>query len=111
MGLLKAKRRLTGSRGCVLKGPARNAADPKRPHEFEAGQPSQILGVPFSQLWVLRLLPDNRVLHDGIAEVIDHRRDCEYASQPFVQAFLRYRLLGLGARFIRARQYSHRCGG
>jgi hypothetical protein len=49
-------------------GPARNVADPQRSHELEAGQPSKVLGVPLPQLWVLRLLADNGVLHDSVAE-------------------------------------------
>jgi hypothetical protein len=46
---------------------------------YEAGQPFQILGVPFPQLRVLGLLADDWVLHDGVAEVIQHCRDGEYA--------------------------------
>ena len=43
MGLFKAERRLAGL-GCrELEGATRNAADPQRPHELEAGQPSEVL--------------------------------------------------------------------
>ena len=87
MGLLKSERRRAGLGGRILEGSTRNVANPKRSHELEAGQPSQILGVPFRQPRVLGLLPDDGVLHDGIAEVIDHRRDGEDTSQPLVQAF------------------------
>src|SRR4029078_12872400 len=37
----------------------------------------------------LDFCPTMGVLHDGIAEGIDHRRDGEDASQPLVQAFFR----------------------
>jgi hypothetical protein len=43
--------------------------------------------VPFPQLRVLGLLTDNRVFHDGVAEVIHYRRDGEDAAQPLVQTF------------------------
>ena len=39
----------------------RNVTDPQRPHELEAGQPSQVLGVPFPQLGVLGLLADDGI--------------------------------------------------
>ena len=106
MGLLKAKRSIAGLRGRELEGSTRNLADPQRPHELEAGQPSQVLGVPFPQLRVLGLLADDGVLHDGVAEVIHHRCDGEDAAQPLVQTFLRRGLLGLRVRVIRPRQYS-----
>jgi hypothetical protein len=64
--------------------------------------------VPCSQLRVLGLLADDGVLHDGVAEVIHHRRDGEDAAQPLVQTFLRHGLLGLRVRVIRPRRYSHR---
>jgi len=37
MGFLKTELRLTRLGGCGLKGSSRNVADPKRPHELEAG--------------------------------------------------------------------------
>ncbi|MBZ0149627.1 MAG: hypothetical protein K8F62_19090, partial [Pseudorhodoplanes sp.] len=43
----------------------------------------------FPQLRILRLLADDWVLHDSIAEVIHHRRDGEDAAQSLVQTFLR----------------------
>jgi hypothetical protein len=49
--------------------------------------------------------------HDGVAEVIHHRRDGEDAAQPLAQTFLRRGLLGLRVRVIRRRQCSHRGGG
>jgi hypothetical protein len=36
--------------------------------------------VPFQQLRVLGLLADDWVLHNGVAEVVDHRRDGEDAT-------------------------------
>lgn len=104
VGFLKAERRRTGLGGPELKGPTGNVADPQRPHELEAGQPAEVLGVPLPQLRVLGLLADDGVLHD-VAEVIHHRRDGEDAAQPFVQTFLRHGLVGL--RVIRPRQHNH----
>jgi hypothetical protein len=46
--------------------------------------------VPFPQLRVLGLLAHDRVLHDGIAEVIHYRRDGENAAQSLIQTFLRH---------------------
>ena len=77
VGLLETERRLAGFGGRILEGITRNVADPQRPHELEAGQSCQVLGVPFLQLRVLGLLPDDRIHHDGVAEVIHHRRDGE----------------------------------
>ena len=89
MGLLQANGRLAGPGGGELERPTRNVADPQRAHELETGQPFQVLGVPFPQLRVLGLLANDGVLHDGVAEVIHHRRDGEYAPQPLIQTFLR----------------------
>jgi hypothetical protein len=58
-----------------------------RPHKLEAGQSSQIFGVPFPQLRVLGLLSDNWVFHDGVAEMIHNRSDSEDTAQPLVQTF------------------------
>jgi hypothetical protein len=44
--------------------------------------------VPFPQLRVLGLLADDGIPHDGITEVIHHRRDDEDAAQPLIQTFL-----------------------
>ena len=87
VGLLKSERRRAGLGGRIREGSTRNVANPKRSHELEAGQPSQIFGVPFRQPRVLGLLPDDGVLHDGIAEVIDHRRDGEDTAQPPYRLF------------------------
>jgi hypothetical protein len=77
VGLLKTERRLARLGGRELEGPTRNAADPESPHELEAGEPFQVLGVPFPQLRVLGLLADDWILDDRVAEVIHHRSDCE----------------------------------
>jgi putative SOS response-associated peptidase YedK len=45
--------------------------------------------VPLPQLRVLGLLADDGVLHDGVAEVIHHRRDGEDAAQPRKLAAIR----------------------
>jgi hypothetical protein len=66
--------------------PAGNVADPQRAHEFEAWKSAQIVRVPFPELGVLRLLADDRVLHDRVAEVVDHCCDSERATEPLVQA-------------------------
>ena len=47
MGFLKTKRRRAGLGGRILEGPTRNVAHPQRSHELEAGQPAQVVGVPF----------------------------------------------------------------
>jgi hypothetical protein len=107
MGLLKAEWRLARLGRRELEGAARNVADPECSHEFEAGQPSQVLGMPFPQLRVLGLLADDRVLHHGVAEVIHHRCNGEDASQTFVKTFLRILRVGL----VRPRQNIRRCGG
>src|SRR5262245_16966838 len=39
--------------------------------------------MPFPQLWVLGLLTNDRVFHDGVAEVIHHRRDGKDAGTRF----------------------------
>src|SRR5215203_2786297 len=101
VGLLKAEGRCAGLGGCELEGSTRSVADPQRPHELEAGQPFQVLRMPFPQLRVLGLLADDRVLHDGVTEVIHHRRDGEDAAQTLVQSFLRRGLLGLGVCIVR----------
>ena len=94
MRLLKAKRRLAGLGGLEFEWPTRNVGDPQRSLELEAGQPFQVLGVPFPQLRVLGLLAGDGVLHDGVAEMIHHRRDGEDAAQPLVQTFSLFSAVG-----------------
>jgi hypothetical protein len=62
--------------------------------------------VPFPQLRVLGFLADDGVLHDGVAEVIDDRRDGEDAAQSLVQTFVRNALLWLRVRALRRTQCS-----
>src|SRR5215510_12276104 len=101
MGFLETEWRLAWLGGLEPEGAARNVADPQRPHEFEARQSSQVLGVPFPQLWVLRRLADNGVLHNGVAEVAHYRCNGEHATQPFIQTLLRHGLRGLRVRVAR----------
>ena len=99
--LLKPERCGAGLGGGKLVGAAGNIADLQRPHELEAGQPAQVSGVPLAQLRVRRLLADDRVLHDSVAEMIHHRSDGEDAAQPLVQAVLRHGFLLLCGCVIR----------
>src|SRR5439155_12204517 len=66
-------------------GSTGNVANPQSAHEFEAGKPPQIVGVPFPELGVFRVLADDRVLHDRVAELVNHCCDGECAAEPFVQ--------------------------
>jgi hypothetical protein len=75
-----------GSRGCKLERSARNVADPSGAHEFETRQPAQILRVPIAEGGLCRTLTNDRVLDDGIAEMVDDCCDRECATEPFVQA-------------------------
>src|SRR5215204_1418471 len=100
MGLLKAKRRLAGLGGRELEGSTRSVRDPQRPLELEAGQPFQVLGVPFPQLRVVGVLTRDGILHHGVAEVIHHGRDGEDATQPLVQTFVTSLSLFWGVVFL-----------
>ena len=84
----QADGRLTWLRGRVLEGAAGDVADPEGPHELQAGQPAELLGVPFAEGRVVGALTDDRVLHDRITEVVDDRRDGEYATESVVQGLL-----------------------
>jgi hypothetical protein len=53
---------------------------------FQARQPAQIVCVPFPEGRVLRLLTNDGVLHDCIAEPVNKCCDGEYATKSFVQA-------------------------
>ena len=88
MGFFKTERRRARHGGRELEGATRNLTDPQRPHELEAGQPSEVLSVPLPQLRVLGLLADNGVLREGVAEVIHHGSDGEDAAEPLVQTIL-----------------------
>jgi hypothetical protein len=70
-------------------GSTGNVADLQSAHEFEAWQPAQIVGVPLPEGRVLRSLADDRVLHDSVAEVVDHCCDGECATEPVVKTRFR----------------------
>jgi hypothetical protein len=90
MGFLQAERSTAWFRGCILLGSTGNLADPQGAHELEAWKSAQIIGVPFPEGGVLRCLADDRVLHDRLTEVINHRCDGECATEPFVQTRFRH---------------------
>jgi hypothetical protein len=88
-GLLPDREGFTRFRGCIVLGSTGNVADPQSAHEFEAWQPAQIVGVPFPEGRVLRSLADDRVLHDSVAEAVDHCCDGECATEPVVKTRFR----------------------
>ena len=88
MGLFQTEDGAPGLGGHVLEWPAGHVAHPQGAHELQAGKPAQILRVPLTEGGVLRLLTDDRVLHDGVAEVVDDGGDGEDATEPFVEASL-----------------------
>ena len=100
MGLLRAERRRAGLGGRELERPTRDVADPQRPHELEAGQPSQVLAMRFPQLPVLGLLADDGVLHNGVAEVVHHRRNGEDATHRSYSFFPRWFAWLATARYL-----------
>jgi hypothetical protein len=85
MSLLQAERRAPGSRRGKSEGSTGNVADPQGAHELEARQPAEIVRVPFAESRICRLLTNDRVFHDGIAEVVDDRRDRKCATESLVQ--------------------------
>ena len=85
MSFLQAERSAPGSCGCKLEGSTRNVADPQGAHEFQARQPAQVVRVPLTEGRIRGTLTDDRILDDGIAEVVDDCRDRECATEPFVQ--------------------------
>src|SRR6202020_1838313 len=66
-------------------GPTADVADPQGAHELQAGKPAQFLGAPLLELRVLGLLSGDGVTHNSVAEVVNHCRDGECATEPFVQ--------------------------
>src|SRR6188472_3041472 len=90
MCFFQAKRSTARFRGCILLRPTGNIADPQGAHELEAWKSAQIVGVPLPELWVLRLLADDRVLDDCVAEVIDHCCDGKRATEPVVKTLVRH---------------------
>ena len=59
VGLIKAERRRAGLGGRELEGPPETLQTHIVRNELEAGQPSQVLDMPFPQLRVLGLLADD----------------------------------------------------
>src|SRR6266542_2975878 len=90
MGFLQAKDCAPWSRRRKFEGSTRNVADPQGAHEFQSRQSAQIIRVPFAEGRVFRSLANDRVLHDRIAELINHGCDGKRASEPFVQTRLRH---------------------
>jgi hypothetical protein len=75
-----------------LLGSTGNVADPQGAHEFEAWKSAQIVGVPFPEGGVLRLLADDRVTHYSVAEVVDYCCEGECATEQSVQTRFRHPL-------------------
>jgi hypothetical protein len=73
-----------------------NVADPQGAHELQAWKSVQIVGVPLPQFGVLRVLADDRVLHESVAEVVDHSRDGECATETVVKSWFRHGLSPYG---------------
>ena len=90
MGLLEADGRAPRPRGGVLERSTGDVADPQGAHELQAGQPAEVVRVPLAESRVFRLLADDRVLDDRIAEMVDHRCDREDAAEPLVQTCIRH---------------------
>src|ERR1044072_1763800 len=88
MRLLKAQMSFTRLCWREFERPARDLADQEVSHELEAGQPVQVVRVPFPEGCILRVLSYDGVLHNRVAKVINYRGDGEDAAKPFVQALL-----------------------
>ena len=85
MRFLQTERSTAWLRCRIVLGSTSNVADPQAAHELEAWKSAKIVGVPFPQGGVLRCLADDRVLHDRVAEVVNHCCDGECATEPLVQ--------------------------
>jgi hypothetical protein len=90
VGKFQAQRRTTGFRRGILEGSARNIADPKCSHELEAREPFQAVRVPFSQGNIFRVLTDDGVEDELIAEVVDDRGDSERPAEPVIEVWFRH---------------------
>src|SRR5688572_8278193 len=90
MGFFQTKGGAAWLCGCILMGSPGDLADPERAHELEARESSKVVRVPFPERRVLRCLADNGVLHDRVAEVVNHGCDGEGATEPFIQTRLRH---------------------
>ena len=86
VGFFQAEHRAPGPCRREFERSARHVADPQGAHELQTRQSAEIVGVPFSEGRVCRPLTNDRVLDDRIAEVVDDRRDGEYATEPFVES-------------------------
>jgi hypothetical protein len=80
MGFLETEDGAAWPRGGELERSSRDRADPQGAHEFQAGKPAQVVGVPFAECRILGSLTNDGVLHDRIAEVVNDCRDGEYAT-------------------------------
>src|SRR5690348_8130986 len=58
---------------------------------FKPGEPCQLLGVPLAEGRVVGSPTGDLVLDDLVAEMVDHRRDREDATEALVQALLGHR--------------------
>src|SRR5262245_42971135 len=92
MGLFEPEGSASGLRGSKRQGSTGDVADPKRPHELQPWQPAQLVGMPLSKLRVLGFLADDRVLDQGVTEVVDHGSEGEHPTQTVVQARLSHLL-------------------
>ena len=69
--------------------PARDLADPQGSHELETRQSAQVIPVPIPERRILRILSDDRVLHNRVTKVVNYGGDGEDPAKPFVQTLLR----------------------
>src|SRR6185436_9050591 len=104
--LLEAQRRGARTRAGVLERATRDGTHPERALELQAGEPRQVVRVPLTQLRVLRLLADDRVVDQRITELIDDRRDGEGTTQPVVQGRLGHGLTSPGVPAVPGRDTS-----
>src|SRR3970282_758838 len=95
MRRFEADRIVRWFRADVLERASRDIADPKRSHELQARQSSELRGMPFAQGRVIGALAGDDVLLDSIAEVVDHCSDGEHATESFVE-----RLFGHGPALL-----------
>ena len=77
---------LPGSVGVYWNGPPATLHTHRVRMNFRPGSRPRLVGVPVAEGRVVRLLTDDRVLHDGVAEVVDDGGDGEDATEPFVEA-------------------------
>src|SRR5262249_10294305 len=90
MGFFEAEVSAARLRRSIALGSARKFTEPKRAHELEPWKPVWFVAAPFVEPGVLRPLTCDRVAHDPVAEAVDHRRDRECTTEPFVKARFRH---------------------